>query len=116
MASPEYKKVFSNLQNITDALSANKTAADGLCLKLQMESWIDPVEDPSPEDLMNVVLNRIKKDASQFHVFKRLLYDIPGLDVISRQLEAVNTIRSKLRNYVKWISEGKSCYRVSNVF
>ena len=74
MASSEYKKVLSNLQNITDTLRANKTAAEGLCLKLKMESWIDPTEDLSPKDLMNVVLDRIKKDASQFHEFKKYMF------------------------------------------
>ena len=86
--SPEYKKVLVNLKNITDTLRANKRAADGLCLKLKMESWIEVADDPSPNELMTVVLDRIKKDASQFHVFKRFLDDIPGLDLISRQLES----------------------------
>ena len=61
-----------------------------------MESWIDPVEDPSPKDLMKVVLDRIKKDASQFHVFKTFLDETPGLDLISRQLEADNQHSSGL--------------------
>ena len=100
MASPEYKKVLSNLQHITDTLRANKAAAEALCLKLKMESWIDPVEDPSPKDLMNVVLDRIKKDTNQFHEFKRFLDETPGLDLISRQLGTVNTARSKLTYWI----------------
>ena len=105
MASQEYKKVLSNLPNIIDTLRANKGAASSLCLKLQAESWIAPIEDPSPKDLMKIVLNRIRSDARQFHVFKRFLDEIPGLGLISRQLEAVNTTRSKLTytELCKWI-------------
>ena len=103
MTSPEHKKVLSNLQNITDTLRANKTASEALCLKLKMETWIDIADDPSPNEMMKVVLDRIKKDASQFHVFKRFLDDVPGLDLISRQLEAVNTTR---RKFTYTVSDG----------
>ena len=96
MASPEHKQALSNLKNVIDTLRANKTAAEALCLKLKMESWIDTADDPPPNEMMKVVLDRIKKDASQFHVFKRFLDDVPGLDLISTQLEAVNTTRRKL--------------------
>ena len=89
--SPEYKMMLSNLKPITDTLRANKAAADSLCLKLKMESWIEVVDDPPPNELMKVVLDRIKKDASQFHEFKRFLGDIPGLDLISRQHVVDNT-------------------------
>ena len=86
-----YKVVLSNLKPITDTLRANKRAADSLCLKLKMESWIEVVDEPSPNELMKVVLDRIKKDATQFHVFKRFLDEIPGLDLISRQLVVDST-------------------------
>ena len=47
----------------------NKSARDALCLKCKTKEWVDIADDPSPEELMKVVLNRIKEDASQNVVF-----------------------------------------------
>ena len=51
---------------------------------------MEVVDDPSPNELMKVVLDRIKNDGSQFYEFKRFLDDIPGLDLIRRQLVMEN--------------------------
>ena len=88
--SPEYKIVLVNLQHITNTLRTNKAAANSLCLKMKEQTWIEVVADPSPNELMKVVLDRIENDRSQFNVFKRFLDDIPGLDLISTKLVVEN--------------------------
>ena len=97
--SPEYRIVLSNLQHITNALGANRAAAIILCLKLKEQTWIEVVDDLSPNELMKVVLDRIRNDESQFYEFMRFLDDVPGLDLIRRQLVIENTATGHLNLY-----------------
>ena len=81
-----HKAVLLNLESITGALKVNKSAKNTLCLKCQTKEWVDIADDPSPEGLMKVVLNRIKEDASQYVVFMEMIGSITGLDLVKGRI------------------------------
>lgn len=81
-----YKAVLLNLESIITALKVNKSARNALIWKCQAKEWFDCVEDPSPEELMKVVLNRIKQDGTQYVVFMKMLGSITGLDVVKDRI------------------------------
>ena len=85
--SVEYRSVLDNLPSIIATLQANKAAGESLCLKLKQKEWVNVTDDPPPQEVMKVVLNRIKDDVSQFHVFMNLIGSTAGLDLIMKQIE-----------------------------
>ena len=85
--SVEYKKVLANLPTIIVALQANKTAKDNLCLGLKQQEWIHFADEPSAQDMLKVVLNRIKDEATEYHVFMTLLSRTTGLDLIKKKIQ-----------------------------
>ena len=89
--SVEYRSVLVNLPSIIAVLQANKPAGESLSLKLKQMEWISVTADPPPQELMKVVLNRIKDDVSQFYAFMDCLSGIAGLDLIRKQIEETSS-------------------------
>ena len=89
--SVEYRSVLLNLPSIIAVLQANRPAGESLSLKLKQKEWISVTADPPPQELMKVVLNRIKDDANQFHVFMDCLSRTAGLDLIKKQIEETSS-------------------------
>ena len=56
--SVEYRSVLDNLPSIIGTLQANKAAGESLCLKLKQKEWVNVTDDPPPQEVMKVVLNR----------------------------------------------------------
>lgn len=107
--SLEYRAVLVNLGSIIETLKANKSATDTLCLKCKERAWVGIADDLSPDGLMNVVLNRIKEDVSQYDVFMEFLGSIPGLDLVKDRIS--NTKCKLLTRYScsrLWVSRHHS--------
>ena len=83
----EHRKVRENLPSIISALKANKAACESLCIQLKQKTWVELTDDPPPKEMMNIVLNRIKDDASQFHAFMAILNCTTGLDLIKKRID-----------------------------
>lgn len=85
--SDEYKIVLHHLQDINTTLQANEAAAASLRVTLIEEEWIDFTDKPSPQQMMTIVLNRIKSTPSEYHVFMAMLDRVTGLDLIKKKIE-----------------------------
>lgn len=81
-----YKAVLLNLESIITTLKVNRPARNALILKCQAKQWFDFAEDPSPEELMKVVLNRIEQDGTQYVVFMEMLGGITGLNFVKDRI------------------------------
>ena len=85
--TPEYKKVKNNMENIVEALKATPSAKDKLSMKCKQNEWLSESVDPLEEDLVRLVLERIRQRASQFTLFISMLRQITGMDQIADTLE-----------------------------
>ena len=83
----EYKKVLANLNKIIRALDLKTGAKKSLRLKFMEKRWLDITDDPSSEELVMVVLERIEHDSGQYHEFIAMVEDTPGLDLIRTDLK-----------------------------
>ena len=77
-----------NLKAITTALKANPSAFQSLSLKLKEKEWQQVTDSPTEEELVCLVTNRIKLNASQFEEFLAMVNDVEGLDLVSKRLIA----------------------------
>ena len=80
--------MVSNLEVITTALKANPSAFQSLSLKLKEKEWQKFTDSPTEEELVYLVTNRIKLNASQFEEFLAMVNDIEGLDLLAKRLTA----------------------------
>lgn len=83
----EYRKVLAYFETIVETLKANKEAKTSLCLKCIEKKWIKATQDPEPEDLMRIILNRIETDVATYAVFMTMLGEVIGLDLVKRDVE-----------------------------
>ena len=80
--------MVSNLEAITTALKANPSAFQSLSLKLKQKEWQKITDSPTEEELVYLVTDRIKLNASQFGEFLAMVNDIEGLDLVAKRLTA----------------------------
>ena len=78
--------MMSNLVAITTALKANPNAFQTLSLKLKEKEWQNCTDSPTEEELVYVVINRIKLNDSQFGEFLAMVNDVEGLDLVAKRL------------------------------
>ena len=85
--TPEYQKVKNNMENIIDALKATPSVKYKLNVQCKEKGWLSASADPLEEELVRLVLERIRWRASQFTLFKGMLREITGMDQIANTLE-----------------------------
>ena len=50
------------------------------------KGWQSPTHKLTEEELMCLIIERVKLDASQFKVFTTMINDIDGLDLVANKL------------------------------
>ena len=85
--SPQYKLVTKNYEDIIDALEANNAAYKTLRRKVKSKEWLRASENPSAEELVTIIQNRIRRDTSDYDMFMDMLHDTDGLDQITKKLQ-----------------------------
>ena len=85
--SPQYKIVTENYEDIIDALDANNAAYKTLRRKVKAKEWLKAAENPPAEELVTIIQNRIRRDASDYDVFMDMLHDADGMDQIVKKLQ-----------------------------
>lgn len=83
----EFKSVREHMSAIYAHLQVNDEARKLLTMKYQEKSWIGIGESPEPSNLVPKALVRISGDASQYHMFMRMLKDIKGMDIVVNKIE-----------------------------
>ena len=85
--SVEYRKVQANLVSITKTLKANKGAAETLHQTLKQERWVGLDDKSSPSELMDIVLDSIRRNVTEYSKFMTILDNITGLDETRKIIE-----------------------------
>ena len=85
--SPQYKIVTENYEDIIDALEANNAAYKTVRRKVKAKEWLRATENPSEEELVTIIQNRIRRDTSDYDVFMDMLHNTDGMDQIVKKLQ-----------------------------
>ena len=83
---PQYKSVQRNFVTIAQHLKENKDAKKVLTWQYISKGWLDPVTTPSEDELVSLVMVRIKDDPKQYDVFISMLKEIAGTEEIVKKL------------------------------
>ena len=72
-------------------LEATPKATQILTIKFIENSWLSPnVKNSTADDLITVVLNRIRDDASQYDEFRDMFSDMEGMDLLLKKLPKID--------------------------
>ena len=85
----EYKNVNQNMEKIIKAINTNPGALGALTRQFMTHKWLDAQLDSkniTTMMLIQLALNRIENDASQYNQFIKMLNNITGLDHILSSL------------------------------
>ena len=86
----EYITLRRNLSSITSSLRTVLGSKEELCLKFIELDWLGPSLNLSENDLVILVLNRVKNNSHIFYDFVTLLGTINGMspiaDILTRKL------------------------------
>ena len=82
----EYQRIITLFERITATLKSNPAAFKCLRLKLIEKGWQNAADRLTEEELLCLIADRIKLDASQFGDFMDMLKDIEGLDLVADML------------------------------
>ena len=85
--SPQYKIVKGNLKHIVATLKCNSAAHDALRMNVKSEGWLEAYHEPSAEELIGIILNRIELKASDYGLLMNMLHDTNGMDQIAKKLQ-----------------------------
>ena len=85
--SPQYKIVKENLKHIVTTLKCNTAAHDTLKISMKSEGWVAIYDNPTADNLVPIILNRIELEAGNYDVFMRMLRDTDGMDQIAKKLQ-----------------------------
>lgn len=96
----EYQKMMSNMEKLITALQVTPGAYDSLSTKCQEKLWYPPSSDTSAKELVLLVIERIRQEASQFYLFISMLEDVIGLDQIVRSLKLTGIVYTTVPRYV----------------
>ena len=83
----EYRAILRNMSTLTETLLEIPGATDSLTLRFKERNWLAITAKPSEEDLIILVLSRIKADTSSFYEFLTMLHSIAGMDQVVALLE-----------------------------
>ena len=81
MLCTEYDKVCCNMNNIITTLKSNPGATDMLTGMYKQKGWMNITVHPTEDQLVTLVLDRIKHDPNQYDMFIDMLRNIPGMDL-----------------------------------
>ena len=77
--------------DIVETLDATPKATENLRIKFIQKGWLSlTVKNPTAGDLVTVVMNRIKDDASQYHEFSDMLSDMEGMDLLLKKIPQID--------------------------
>ena len=77
--------------DIVETLDATPKATQNLRIQFIQNSWLSPnVKNPTADDLVTVVLNRIKDDPSQYDEFRDMLSDMEGMDLLLKKIPQID--------------------------
>ena len=77
--------------DIVETLDATPKATQNLRIQFIQNSWLSPnVKNPTADDLVTVVLNRIKDDANQYVEFRDMLSDMEGMDLLLKKIPQID--------------------------
>ena len=85
----EYRNILEHMGTICEHLRVNSRAKELLTIKYEERGWIDISESPDERTLVQIVLNRISNDVSQYHIFIKMLKAIKGMDIIVNKIEGM---------------------------
>ena len=88
----EYQSVLAGFDTITDHLRVNRASQRSLTIAYKQKSWIQLGEEPGPDRLVEITLNRIERDVSEYYVFMTMLDDIVGMDLVVKEIEGIVNI------------------------
>lgn len=83
----EYQSVLQHIGIIGYSLKGNSLAKETMIHKYQENKWIDLTECPDETSLVRLALHRITVDASEYHIFIKMLEGIVGMDLIKKKIE-----------------------------
>ena len=90
--SSEYECVQRNYAVLTERLRTNKQAKKELFDEFVSKKWHGPGDCPSENDLVNIALNKIKQDPSEYKVFIAMLEQVSGIRDIVENLKGRLTL------------------------
>ena len=82
----EFQRIITLFERITATLKSNPAAFKCLRLKLIENGWQNAADRLTEEELLCLIADRIKLDASQFGDYMDMLKDIEGLDLVADML------------------------------
>ena len=85
----EFRNILEQMGTICDYLRVNSRAKELLTIKYEEREWIAIGEGPNEKTLVEIVLNRISNDVSQYHIFIEMLKAIRGMDIIVNKIEGM---------------------------
>ena len=100
---PQYEHVLKKYDRLTRHLHTNKEDRKTLFGKFVVKRWHSPGDCASENDLINIALNRIKDNPTEYEVFIEMLKQITGMANIVMDLKgAFNTCSCSviIMNYV----------------
>ena len=87
----EYMKVKANMMKVIQTIEVTPTAVESLTTKFVEKEWLAAhAKGITANDLILLVLNRIKNDADEHELFIKMLNDITGLDQIVTLLNGMS--------------------------
>ena len=98
----EYERVKTSRSSITGALQSNPSASQTLRQKFKEKGWLESSSNPEDDQLVTLILSRIKHDIHQFEEFIAVLKDIDGMDLIVDILTSmtITQLYSSTSNYL----------------
>ena len=83
--TPQYNVVLENSEVLIERLQVAKEVKT-LLWKFKMEKWIANRATATANELVELALNRIKDQVTDYDVFIRMLKDMPGVKSIADQI------------------------------
>ena len=83
-----YRKVQVNLVRVVERLKASPDAAETLKRHFKQQDWIGPADKSSLDELMDLVLDRIKTESrTNYDAFMTMLDSVHGLKDIKDKID-----------------------------
>ena len=80
--------MMKNLEDIIKALMSNSGSLQTLTLKVKAKEWLPVSSKTSEEELVYLIIGRIKTNTTQYGEFIAMLDDIEGMDQVVDKLES----------------------------
>ena len=89
ISSAQYKAVQSQYAALANCLDSNSAAKRDLERELKAKSWIGAAVSNSSDELIDLVLAKIKLDKSKFDEFMKILRSVVGLQDITGMISGI---------------------------